>query len=54
MSTKTQKKYHKPNIKSEKGFNAQTNTGISPTCYCTSSGDLDDDCGSSTNDPTGF
>ena len=54
MPIKSQKKYHKPNIESEKGFEVQTNTGISPACYCTSAGGHDDSCGSSSNDSAGF
>ena len=48
------KKYHKPKIKSEKAFNAQTNTGITPMCYCDSSGSGTTSCSSHVNDSSGF
>ena len=46
------KKYHKPKIKSEKAFDAKTNTGITPDCYCISGGMTS--CSDSGNDTTGF
>ena len=48
------RKYHKPVIESEKAFEAQTNTGITPLCFCTSAGSGYGSCSSSANDPSGF
>ena len=46
-------KYHKPNIVSEKAFEARTE-GFSIMCYCNSSGGGTSSCSNSQNDSSGF